>query len=248
MTAQLRSELRKMVTTRTNLGLFLGLVAVILLFVLVGGLTLDDDAIRDVVNQKELMGTGTNASIFAALIGILAMTSEFRHGTIRATFLFTPARGRVVTAKVLASLIVGTLFGAIGQILAFGVGLAVIRARGAELLLGGPDIRLLFLGTIGLSALWAALGVGIGAIVRNQVFAIVGLSVWAFIVEVILFQFAPGVGRYGPGAAGRAMTGDTAGASSVHLLTAPAGTLLLAGYAALIVLAGVLITNRRDVA
>lgn len=247
MTAQLRSELRKMATTRTNLGLFAGLIGVILLSVLLSGLTYSDAAVRDVVNQKELIGNGTSASIFACLIGVMAMTSEFRHGTIRATFVFTPARSRVVGAKVLASLLVGAAFGALGQALAFGVGVAVIRGRAADLLLGAGDIRLLFLGTIGLSALWAALGVGIGAVVRNQVFAIVGLSVWAFIVEIILFQYAPGVGRYGPGAAGRAMTGDTVGSASVHLLTAPTGTLLLAAYAAVFVVAGMLITNRRDV-
>ena len=44
----------------------------------------------------------------------MAMTSEFRHGTIRATFLFTPARTRVVAAKALASFLVGIGFGALG--------------------------------------------------------------------------------------------------------------------------------------
>jgi hypothetical protein len=247
MTAQLRSELRKLLTTRTNLGLFLGLVGLILLIVLGSGLTMDDSSLWLVNEQKQLVGNGTSASILAALIGLLAMTSEFRHGTIRATFVFTPRRSRVVTAKVLASLLMGAAFGAVGQALAFGVGVAIIRGRGAELLLGASDIRLLFLGTIGLCALWAAIGVGIGAVVRNQVFGIVGLSLWAFVVEVILFAYLPGVARYGPGAAGRAMTGDVSGTSSLHLLTAPAGALLLAAYAVLFGLAGVLVTNRRDV-
>jgi ABC-2 type transport system permease protein len=97
-----------------------------------------------------------------------------------------------------------------------------------------------------MSALWAALGVGLGAVVRNQVAAIVGLCAWVFIVEVILFQYLPGVGRYAPGVAGTAMTGDTVGDSSAHLLSAVGGGALLAGYAAAVVLAGALITNRRD--
>jgi ABC-2 type transport system permease protein len=245
MTAQLRSELRKMRTTRTNLGLLLGLIAIILLAVLADGLT--SGSLGQLDSQKQLFGNGTAAAIFAALIGIMAVTSEFRHGTIRATFVFTPVRSRVVAAKVLASLIVGIAFGVLAQALTFGVGYAVLRGRGIEVLLGADDIRLLVLGTLGMSALWAALGVGIGAVVRNQVLAIVGVSVWAFLVETLLYQLLPGVGRYTPGAASSAMTGDTSGTASLHLLTATAGTLLLAAYASLFVLIGTLVTSRRDV-
>jgi hypothetical protein len=43
------------------------------------------------------------------------------------------------------------------------------------------------------------------------------------------------------------MTGDTVGDSSVHLLSAVGGGGLLAGYAAAFVLAGAVVTNRRDV-
>ena len=41
MTAQLRAELLKLRSTRTTLGLVLGMLALILLLVLVGGLTMD---------------------------------------------------------------------------------------------------------------------------------------------------------------------------------------------------------------
>ena len=247
MIAQLRSELRKMRTTRTNLGLFLGMIGLILLTILVGGLTSDRFDLSEVDSQKELFGNGTVASVFVALIGIMAMTSEFRHGTIRATFVFTPVRNRVVAAKVLASLLMGIAFGAFGQALAFGAGYAVIRGKGVEFALGAGDVRLIVLGTIGMSALWAAIGVGVGAVVRNQVFAILGLSVWAFLVENVLTNFLPGVARYAPGSASSAMTGDTTGLGSMHLLTPAAGVLLLTAYAAAFTLAGAVVTNRRDV-
>jgi ABC-type transport system involved in multi-copper enzyme maturation permease subunit len=73
-------------------------------------------------NQRELIGNGTFAAVFAALIGVMAMTSEFRHGTICATFVFTPARTRVVAAKVVASVLVGIGFGALGSALGLGAG------------------------------------------------------------------------------------------------------------------------------
>jgi ABC-2 type transport system permease protein len=244
--AQLRSELRKMRTTRTNLGLLVGLVALILFGVVAGSFSSEADLSLS-ENQRELVGNGAFAAAFAALIGVMAITSEFRHGTIRATFVFTPARTRVVSAKVLASIVVGIGFGALGSSLGLAAGVAMIRARGYDVLIDSGDIRRLLLGTIVMAALWAALGVGLGALVRNQVFAIVGLFAWVFVVEILVFQYFPGVGRYAPGAAGTALTGDTVGDSSVHLLSATAGAALLAAYAAAFVLAGTLAVRRRDV-
>jgi ABC-2 type transport system permease protein len=243
---QLRSELRKLATTRTNAGLLAGLVALILFGVIAGAFGSEAD-LSLVENQRELVGNGSFAAVFAALIGVMAMTGEFRHGTVQATFVFTPARARVIAAKVLATLLVGMGFGALGACIALGTGAAMIRARGYDLLIDGADVRRLLIGGIVMSALWAALGVGLGALVRNQVAAIVGIFAWVFVVEILVLQYLPAVGRYAPGAAGTALTGDTIGDSSVHLLTAPIGGALLAAYAAVFVLAGVLVTNRRDV-
>jgi ABC-2 type transport system permease protein len=243
---QLRSEIRKMWTTRTNLGLLLGLVALVLFGVLVGAFTSEAD-LSSALNQREVVGNGAFGAVFAAMIGVMAMTSEFRHGTIRATFVFTPTRIRVVAAKVVASLAVGVVFGTVSSGLALGVGMAAIRGKGYDILLDSGDVRRLLVGTIVMSALWAGLGVGLGAVARNQVFSIVGLFAWVFVVEILLFQYVPAVGRYAPGAAGTAMTGDTVGDSSVHLLSAPAGGAVLAGYAAAFLFAGALMTGRRDV-
>lgn len=246
MTAQFRSELRKMRTTRTNVGLLLGLVALILFGVIAGSLGGAAD-LSLAENQREVVGNGAWAAAFAAMIGVMAMTSEFRHGTIRATFVFTPGRAHVVAAKVLASILVGIGFGALGAGLGLATGVAMIRARGYDVLVDAGDARRILLGTIVMSALWAALGVGLGAIVRNQVLAIVGLFAWVFVVEVLIFQYLPDVGRYAPGAAGTAMTGSTVGESSVHLLSAPVGGAMLAAYAAVFVLMGAVAVSRRDV-
>jgi ABC-2 type transport system permease protein len=244
--AQLRSELRKMRTTRTNLGLLLGLLALILFGVIAGTFNSEAD-LSSLELQRELVGNGAFAAVFAAMIGVMAMTSEFRHGTIRATFVYTPTRTLVLVAKVAASLLVGAGFGLLGASVALGTGVAMIRTRGYDVLIDSADVRKLLLGTMLMSALWSALGVGLGALVRNQVIAIVGLFAWVFVVEILVFQYLPGVGRYAPGAAGTAMTGDTVGNSSVHLLSAPIGGTLLAAYACIITLAGALAIERRDV-
>jgi hypothetical protein len=65
--------------------------------------------------------------------------------------------------------------------------------------------------------------------------------------EVLVFQYLPGLGRYTPGAAGSAMTGDTIGDSSIRLRSAPVGGALLGVYTVAAVLIGLAVTNRRDV-
>jgi len=243
MTDQLLSELRKMRSTRTNLGLLGGMVALVVVFLLTIGLTGTSSDLADHDHQHRVFSVATQAALFAALIGVMAITSEFRHGTIRPTFVVTPHRGRVVAAKVISSLLMGLLFGALAVGLAFGIGYAVFAARGAHLVLDRNDVLLLVLGTIAVTALWSALGVGLGAVVKNQVFAVIALLVWTGLVNPILDGALPGVGRYTPIAASASLTADPAS----YLLSPLGGGLLLIAYAAVFVAAGGMLVARRDV-
>ena len=96
----------------------------------------------------------------------MAITSEFRHGTIRSTFLVTPRRSRVIAAKVVASLLMGIVFGLVAISISFGVGYAILTGRGIDFALDTGHVVLLVVGTVFMTALWAAMGVGIGAVVR----------------------------------------------------------------------------------
>lgn len=53
----------------------------------------------------------------------------------------------------------------------------MLRARDLGFALDAGDVARLVGGTAAMAAAWGALGVAIGAVVRNQVAAIVGLSV-----------------------------------------------------------------------
>jgi ABC-type transport system involved in multi-copper enzyme maturation permease subunit len=149
----------------------------------------------------------------------------------------------VIVAKVLSSFAVGALFGLITEALAFGVGLAILAGRGTDLVLGTHDLVLIGLGSVAVSALMAALGVGLGAVMRNQVLSIIGLVVWFMVIENIVVGVAPSVGRFFPLAAGDALTG----VNSKDLLTAPQGALVLVGYVLVFFVAGLWMTERRDV-
>ena len=98
MIAQLRAELLKVRSTRTTLGLLLGMVALILLFVLLTGLLTSAISLSTAENQRQLIGIGSLAGVFAALAGVLLVTSEYRYGTIRPTILFNPVRSHVLAA------------------------------------------------------------------------------------------------------------------------------------------------------
>ena len=107
MIAQTKAELLKLRSTRTTIGIVLGMIALVILFSLLSGLLTKTRDLTSVEDQRGLLSVGSLAGVFSALAGIMLITSEYRHGTIRPTFLFTPRRSRVLSAKLVAGLLVG---------------------------------------------------------------------------------------------------------------------------------------------
>jgi ABC-2 type transport system permease protein len=245
MSAQLRSELLKQRTTPTTLGLFAGMLGLVALAVVLHsvGFPAEELALRD--NQLMILGRGEFiGALFAALLGAMSITAEIRHGTIRPTFLVTPWRGRVVAAKVWVSALVGAGFGLAASALAAGVGTAMLGARGVGVELDGGDYALLIAGGTAASALWAAIGVGIGAVVRDQVPTLIGITAWLLFVEGLFGENLTDVSKFAPGTLGMAISGQ-----EPDTLLAPAiSLLLLALYAVAAAAAGRIATTRRDVA
>jgi hypothetical protein len=219
------------------------MLALIVLFGLLAGLLTHADNLTTAEDQRGLFGVGSLAGVFSALAGVLLVTGEYRFGTIRPTFLFTPRRSRVIGAKVVASALAGLAFGVVGEALGFGIGYVCLRARGITLALHGGSLTLLLLGTVAGVALFGAIGASVASIVRNQIGTIVGLLAWGFVVENLLFAFVPSVGRLTPGEAESALTGLTTN----HLLSAAAGGAVLFTWVAGLALAGLALTARRDV-
>jgi ABC-2 type transport system permease protein len=247
MIAQLRSELLKQRTTRTNALLLLWMVGLVVLVVLLHVLSFGVDDLSRADNQLKIVGLGTSlGALFAGLLGAMSITAEIRHGTIRPTFLVSPRRARVVAAKVSVSIAVGAGFGLAAGAVAVSVGTAALRARGIDLQLDGADHMLLVVGSGAAAALWAAIGVGIGALVRHQVPTLVGICAWLLFVEGLLAGDLVGLGDVGrllPGSAAAAISGQDPGT----LLEPVSGLVLLAAYAAAAALVGAFTISRRDV-
>jgi ABC-2 type transport system permease protein len=247
MSAQLRAELLKQRTTRTNLGLVAAMLGLVLAAVLMHGLLLPADNLADADDQLQIVfGWGeVLGALFAALLGAMSFTGEFRHGTIRPTLLVTPRRERVVAAKLLTSLLIGAAFGLLAAGASAVAATAALAARGIDIQVQAGDYAVLVLGSAGAGALWAAIGVGIGAAIRQQVPVLVGICAWLLFVETVLIgdaNLVGDIGRFTPGSLGKAASGQE------PLLAPGLALLLLALYATAAAAAGWRVTSRRDVA
>jgi len=241
--AQLRAELLKIGTTRTTAALGLGMVALVLLFTLLGGLLASFSSLQEDDNQRTILTAGHTGILFAVLVGVMLVTSEFRYGTIRPTLLYEPRRPLLIVAKAVAGLLGGLALGIVGNALAILVGLVVFAGRGIDRVVSTGDLLTFALGGIAVSGLWAVLGVAVGAIVRHQVGAIVGVLAYVFVAENLVFGLAPQVGRYLPGPAGQALAGESAD----HLVSVAAGGGLLLLYAIVLTALGAALTVARDI-
>lgn len=250
MIALVQSELLKLRTTRRTLGLVAGMVALVCFVVALHG-SLFPARLANHNGEMKVFGWGAMGMLFAGLLGALSITAEFRHGTIRPTLLVAPHRGRVLAAKGLSAAALGLLFGLVAEGLTLALGSLILSSRGLPVRLDGGDIAQLMAGGALAAAVWAPLGVGLGALVRNQVVTVAGLCAWLFFVESLLVGELPGVGRYLPGAAAAAIGGGSTvtGEVPVHpALLAPAlGAAILLVYGAATTIGGALLTDRLDV-
>jgi ABC-type transport system involved in multi-copper enzyme maturation permease subunit len=248
VSAVVRSELLKQRTTRTILQLPLWMVGLVALVVLLHVFSLNVATLANRDGQLKVLGWGTSVgALFAALLGALSITGEIRHGTIRPTFLATPRRARVIIAKVGASALSGLAIGLLAEALTAGLESAGLATRSIHIELSVGDYLQLLAGGALAAALWGAIGVGVGAIIRNQVGAVVGLCVWLLLIETTLIGNVPAAGKFVPGASAGALAGAIQTQSASKLLAPALGALLLAIYAAAATAAGLITTERRDV-
>jgi hypothetical protein len=245
MRAQARAEAFKLRTTRSTWGMALGLVGMVAFAVVLHALSLPVDRIDTESAQLTVVfGWGERfAALFAALLGAVTITGEFRHGTIRPTLLAAPRRVALILAKVVASTAAGLVLGIVGGLCAAAISAVSLAGRGIDLAISSSDAVHLVVGTAAAAALWAAVGVGIGAIVRSQVPTLVAITTWLLLIETLLVENVAGVGRFAPGATAQALSGQ----SPDTLLATGWAAALLVAYAVAAVALGCWTTVRRDI-
>ena len=255
MTALVRAEWTKLFSTRVWIGLLLGSCALATLGTVLTTVFAGEPAqpgqpplpaVGDPLYERVVLASPGEAAVLFLILGILGMTQEYRHRTATPTFLTTPRRGRVVLAKLLAYALAAVPLALVVTAVNAVVVLVAAGARGTAPSLSDAD-NLEVLARAGLVlVVYAVLGVGLGALLRNQVGAIVGALVYLFVVEGLV-QFVPAsrdLYRWLPGGAADAVLPTV---QPVELLEPWQGGLLLLGYGLLAAVLGTFLTVRRDV-
>lgn len=198
--------------------------------------------------------------VFPLLIGTLMATSEFRHQTLTPTFLATPRRGIALGGKLTASVMIGAIYGLVALVFVVGPAAAIFASFGVDAQLGSADTWA-FLGRALLAlVLWTIIGVGFGALVRNQVAAIVIVLAFTQVIEPILrivgtfVDWINSVTKFLPGAASDALAGQSFYSSLGGVSQADTGALdwwqgglVLLAYAILFAVLSQFFSWRRDV-
>jgi ABC-type transport system involved in multi-copper enzyme maturation permease subunit len=253
MTRLMSSEWTKLFTTRVWIGLLIGACLMAggfaALFTGLAGVEQNGQPGLPEVGTPQyeeiVFSVGANASVFLLILGIIGMTQEYRHRTATPTFLTEPRRWRVVVAKLLSYALVAIPFAVL--ILAVDVVVVLIYAgaRGAAPSLNSDNLQTL--GAAGLVlVVFSVIGVGIGALLRNQVGAIVGSLVYLYVIEPIVSSISAIQGAYKwlPGGAVQAITSDF---QAPDLLQPWQGAVLLLGYGLVAALLGTVLAVRRDI-
>jgi ABC-2 type transport system permease protein len=275
MGTAIKSEFRKILTTKMWWGLLIPSVVVAFLANL-GFAAVQKDATQDLdagikvpIALLSLAFSFGFTTIFAAIFGAMAISGEFRHRTIGVTYLTGQSRGAVLTAKLVAYGIMGLVYGIATLIFAtFG---ALAGDGSAALPSGGAWLLVSLVGIV-ITALLTMLGVGLGGLISNQTVVVVVLLAYTLIGEAILsplFQAMkiPDVAHYLPVASGRdtllSFSFDrfidvvSLSPSDEQHLKDFAGTvglpqwwasgLTFVGYAVIFILAGWAVSRRRDI-
>jgi ABC-type transport system involved in multi-copper enzyme maturation permease subunit len=252
MTALVRAEILKVRSSRTSLWLLLAMLAMVVLTatVSVPGAAAEDPpvALDDPLLLTVTVGNSFGVPlVLVLLLGGVAFTQEFRYGTITSTYLAEPLRGRVLLAKWVALALVSSVVTTATLVVSVPYSIGLIGSRAGQVSVGTEFWQMAAAAYV-VMAVFAVIGVSIGALVRNQITAVVGVLVWMLAVEQIVITSYPVVGRWMPGATTYVLmrlgpSVDPGG----ELLSAPASGLLLALYAAAAVALALRITPYRDI-
>lgn len=239
MAALLRSEWIKLRSVRTTwilTGVGLALEATYL--VLIAALVPVEDLAEDAASLLTGVGLGF---LLVLVLGAICFTNEYRHATTTSTYLVTPDRVRVLAAKLLVAVAFGLAAGLVFALLSGGLANAILASR--DVGVSGADLWPILVGCVLAYGLACGFGVGLGAVLRNQVGAIVG-AVGVFFVLSPLGFFLGDVAKFLPQ---QAITSLQGAQFDDELLGQVAGGLVLLAYVVLLVVVGAVLVRRSDV-
>jgi ABC-2 type transport system permease protein len=244
MSRVVQAELLKLRTTRTSWALVGSALALLLLTL---GLTLGFSEFPSEDEVRSALSTAGATGLMMLVLGTVHSAGEYRHGTIASTLLVTPSRFQVAAGQAIASALAGFAVGAVAALVTALVGLPWLGAKDATSLTTGELVGL-FAGGVLYSGLACGFGAAVGALLRNQVLAVVLVLVVLFVIDPTVAALVPDYAPYSLNGLGAAISGGgedaIGGEESLSFGTA---ALLWTAYTVVLVGAAALLTSRRDV-
>ncbi len=246
----IKSEFRKLITTQVWFWLLLATLALTALGVVAQ--LAPSDAVHNTPHDiRTVFTTADNAYIAVFVLGVLSVTTEFRYQTITPTVLATPSRWALVTAKMITYAIAGAVYATLCVLLQIAMALPWLSAKGFSVSLGDYGIPGALAGVFAVVALFGIVGMGIGALLRNQIVAVTIGVVFLLILQnlVLIIPVVKHAYPYLPGGADAAILGTVADrtVNDVHLLPTAGGVVVLLLWAFVPAILGASLTLNRDI-
>jgi len=190
-------------------------------------------------------GPAAVITLIAVLLGVIGMAGEYRHQTVTTTFLASPRRRDVVVAKLVAHSLTGALMALLSLAVATASAVPWLHVSGVDVHLDGESVRVAA-GLVASTALYGALGVSIGALIRNQTTAATVVLIWVLAVEGLIGDLVDdaAVVQWLPAAAGRALVHIGPSDDGLPVLAAVG---IFAVYVVAFAAAGTRLTIDRDI-
>lgn len=251
MIGLIRAEFRKLFTTQVWFWMLLMCIALTLLGVIgqIAGTSSDSELqlhVRDIL----LSAAAAFTYVPLFVLGVLSVTTEYRYQTITPTVLATPSRWALISAKLITYALVGALYAVICLIVELSVALPWLSARHVQVSLSSE--RGTLLAVFAVLSLFALVGLGAGALLKNQTVA-VPVGVIFILVLDRLVVLIPGVKYVYPyllsGAVDAIITAppNPRVINGVTLFSAEGGVLTLVVWGLGMALVGAGLTMNRDI-
>lgn len=240
MMAALKAELLKVLTTRAFYGLTLS-AALLSAFIGFGLVAQEPPPWHLATEQIEALG-GTSAIIlglFSLILGLRSFTEEFRYGTIVHTAFADPHHTRSSLAKGIVAAGGGAALSAASVMFTGLVLYAMTLFSGGSIEVTGVVAPAV--GLVGGGALWAMIGVGLGALIRQPVPAMVAALLWVLVIENVAGLFIGPIARYLPSQTAQVMARGIGAPSDVYLAAG-----VMSVWAAALLMIGWTTIRRRD--
>jgi ABC-2 type transport system permease protein len=177
MTRLVHSEFIKLRTLRSTYAVGAALLALVGIIVAAALGDAGSEGMTTPAQLREpvIVAAGLMTAIFVAVLGATTTASEYRHDTIAQRFLASPARSRVLLAKLVTIATIGGLLAALMVAVGLAIAQPMVAAKHLSLALSAGDAVQLLAGVIVAGAAFGMLGVLVGAATRSQSTAVIAI-------------------------------------------------------------------------